>query len=466
MSDTSARLALPYLMPSQAQKHVTHNEALRKLDVLVQLTVEAFDAATPPSLPEDGQVWALGPAPTGAWAGHPHELAIWDDGNWSFEALTEGRHGVGKSDHDLRVWTGTSWVAPLPDFASLDGVGLNTTADATNRLAVAAPAALFTHDGAGHQIKVNKATATDTASLLFQSGWSGRAEMGTNGSDDFSIKVSPDGATWSTALSADAATGQVSMEQGLHVTGQISGTAITQSATDPIAGRLLKTGDFGLGEGAGVRIADIDDLKTSGMYSFFGGNHNNATAGDNPFPSWSGAAGLLAGNGNFPDTDGYQWQLAFKFSTSSPSVMVRVRAASTQPFSPWYMYRTSENTTVDANGFIKEASPIIRLFNDRIEMPCVPVGASFSRLGHGHYQLLNVAPLATSGWQVEVPQDANGNRLVFVETSYDAGARCLDIRTSTIAWNGAWVAGTPLDIPEGRWVDLRFDAEDSETEQL
>ena len=121
---------------------------------------------------------------------------------------------------------------------------------------------------------------------------------------------------------------------------------------------------------------------------------------------------------------------------------------------------------MDANGFIKEASPIIRLFNDRIEMPCVPVGASFSRLGHGHYQLLNVAPLATSGWQVEVPQDANGNRLVFVETSYDAGARCLDIRTSTIAWNGAWVAGTPLDIPEGRWVDLRFDAEDSETEQL
>ena len=104
MSDTSARLALPYLMPSQAQKHVTHNEALRKLDVLVQLTVEVFDAATPPSLPEDGQVWALGPAPTGAWAGHPHELAIWDDGNWSFEALTEGRHGVESISASCSHW--------------------------------------------------------------------------------------------------------------------------------------------------------------------------------------------------------------------------------------------------------------------------------------------------------------------------------------------------------------------------
>ena len=67
---------------------------------------------------------------------------------------------------------------------------------------MAADATLLTHDGSGHQIKVNKASATDTASLLFQTGFSGRAEMGLAGNDDFSVKVSADGAAWTEALAA------------------------------------------------------------------------------------------------------------------------------------------------------------------------------------------------------------------------------------------------------------------------
>ena len=63
------------------------------------------------------------------------------------------------------------------------------------------------HDGAGHQIKINKASASDTASLLYQSGWAGRAEMGLSGSDDFSIKVSANGSDWLAALVIDKATG-------------------------------------------------------------------------------------------------------------------------------------------------------------------------------------------------------------------------------------------------------------------
>ncbi|MFC3119936.1 DUF2793 domain-containing protein [Jhaorihella thermophila] len=60
MTDLSPRLGLPYLLPSQAQKHVTHNEALRLLDALVQLTVESFEALTPPASPADGECHALG----------------------------------------------------------------------------------------------------------------------------------------------------------------------------------------------------------------------------------------------------------------------------------------------------------------------------------------------------------------------------------------------------------------------
>lgn len=78
--------------------------------------------------------------------------------------------------------------------------GINATADRTNRLTVASGASLFDHAGNDHQMKINKASEADTASLLFQSGWSSCAELGLAGSDSFEIKVSPNGSIWTTAL--------------------------------------------------------------------------------------------------------------------------------------------------------------------------------------------------------------------------------------------------------------------------
>ena len=54
MTDTSPILAMPYIQPSQAQKHVTHNEALSLLDVIVQLAVESAVLATPPATAVEG----------------------------------------------------------------------------------------------------------------------------------------------------------------------------------------------------------------------------------------------------------------------------------------------------------------------------------------------------------------------------------------------------------------------------
>jgi hypothetical protein len=62
---------------------------------------------------------------------------------------------------------------------------------------------LLNHDGAGHQLKINKAAAADTASLLYQDAFSGRAELGLAGDDDFHFKVSPDGSTWKQAILID-----------------------------------------------------------------------------------------------------------------------------------------------------------------------------------------------------------------------------------------------------------------------
>lgn len=54
MSDQSPILSLPFIQQSQAQKHVTHNEALRILDGAVQLSVTSRAVADPPATAEPG----------------------------------------------------------------------------------------------------------------------------------------------------------------------------------------------------------------------------------------------------------------------------------------------------------------------------------------------------------------------------------------------------------------------------
>lgn len=221
MPDTSAILGLPYLSPSQAQKHVTHNEALARLDLVVQLRVEALEAETPPSAPEEGEIWGLGPTPTGAWAGQSG-LAAWAGGAWVFLAPGAGWRAWDRGAGELRVWNGLDWILPGAATQNLASLGIATMADAVNRLSVRAPAVLLTHDGGGHQLKINKAASGDTASLLFQTGFGGRAEMGLAGDDNFALKVSADGAAWSTALAADAGSGQVDFPAGLTLAGGTS----------------------------------------------------------------------------------------------------------------------------------------------------------------------------------------------------------------------------------------------------
>jgi len=117
-----------------------------------------------------------------------------------------------------------------PGFNPVALLGVNTSADTTNRLSVKSPASLFDHAGSDHHLKVNKAADTDTASLLFQTGYSGRAEFGTTGDDNFRIKVSPDGTAWTEALTIDKATGRVGVRTAapafdLEVNGQLGCTS-------------------------------------------------------------------------------------------------------------------------------------------------------------------------------------------------------------------------------------------------
>jgi hypothetical protein len=195
-------------MPSQAQKHVTHNEALRILDALLHIRVEGRDREEPPAEPEEGERWIVGDAPSGAFAGQAGKLAAFQDGAWAFHQPRSGWVIWDEAESALLVHDGTGWVS-ASDPQNVSRIGVNTTADDTNRLSVSAAATLLSHEGAGHQLKINKAASGDTGSLLFQTGWSGRAEMGLAGGEDFSIKVSPDGESWNTALAVEAVTGRV-----------------------------------------------------------------------------------------------------------------------------------------------------------------------------------------------------------------------------------------------------------------
>ncbi len=122
MSDTSANLALPYLLPNQAQKHVTVNEALGRLDQLVQLSAESRALAAPPASPSEGSVYIVAAPPSGAWAGTgEHALAAFMDGAWQFVMPGKGWRAFVKDEDALCVFTGTAWQPLLEDTPALSG---------------------------------------------------------------------------------------------------------------------------------------------------------------------------------------------------------------------------------------------------------------------------------------------------------------------------------------------------------
>lgn len=217
MSETTVRHKLPYILAAQAQKHVTHNEALRLLDGLVNLHILAFDLDTSPITPLQGNCYTVGNNPTGDWAQHASSIAYYIDGSWMFIEPFKGLRAFDETNNRLVHFDGNAWQSIASDPDKLPRLGINTSADDTNLLAVKSDAVLIsTNDEATTpsgdvRLTLNKTASNDTASLIFQTGYSARAEMGTTGSDGFDVKVSADGANWKTAISIDEVTAEVSL---------------------------------------------------------------------------------------------------------------------------------------------------------------------------------------------------------------------------------------------------------------
>lgn len=216
MSD-SPLLVLPYISGSQAQKHVTHNEALSLLDGLLHLSVISRAMATPPITPTDGDRYLIAAAPIGTWATHAGQITLRMEGAWRFLIPRKGWCLWVEAENIFLIYDGITWVAPpAPStLQNLTLLGVNATADATNKLAVSSSSVLFNNVGAGVQFKINKNAGTDTASLLMQTGFSGRAEIGTTGDDNLHFKVSANGSSYFESLVVSGASGLVTAKNNL-----------------------------------------------------------------------------------------------------------------------------------------------------------------------------------------------------------------------------------------------------------
>ncbi len=267
--ENTANLSLPYIMSSQAQKHVTHNEALRILDAAIQLAVVDRDLTEPPAMPDEGERHIVAAGATGAWAEQDDRIAVWQDDGWTFLVPTPGWTAWAIDEETLLYWTGASWERATKEVTALQNLsllGIGTSADSANPFAAklnkALWAALGTGEGGDGDLRytMNKQGAANVLSLLMQSNWSGRAEIGLVGNEDLSIKVSANGSSWIEALRIDRQNGRVSFPR-------------TNLLTDFAVSLLPDSGRFA---GNGATGNTVGSFSLPSYLSLYGG----ATAAD------------------------------------------------------------------------------------------------------------------------------------------------------------------------------------------
>lgn len=220
-------------------------------------------------------------------------------------------------------------------------------------------------------------------------------------------------------------------------------------------GNLMQVGAFGLGLLA-KEDTNLSSNRVTGFYSVGNTVLNDDTV--NPI----GTNHVMLHMTRRPQVSlniGHSVQIASGvLSTSNPKFRT---AADSGVYTRWFDFYTQRNTTVDSNGFIKRASPIVQLFADKIEFndEAQLQEITFEKLGVGDYLVKGSSGFAQEGWYVETPKDANGNLLVAVVYEQlengDISVKTYDYMLNN---KGRIVADTetPLDIPENRWIDLRL----------
>lgn len=301
--DHSARLTLPYLAAGQMQKHVTLNQALTRLDALVQTAVVSRTTTAQPAAPEDGALWILPAGATGAdWSLRPvGTLVRAEGGGWTGVGTEDGLVALVLDAAELVVRQGGNWIelgARLGVAQNLARLGIGTAADAANPFAARLNAALWTaREAAGGgtgdlRLTLNKEASGDVLSLLFQSGYGGRAELGLVGDDDLRLKVSADGAGWHDAFAVDRATGRTTFARGA---GRRAVTVLTANGSYavPAWARSVEAIMVGGGGGGGAGAFGVSGSRFGGG----GGGAGGISRGEWPAESLGSSLIVVVGAG-------------------------------------------------------------------------------------------------------------------------------------------------------------------------
>jgi hypothetical protein len=220
------------------------------------------------------------------------------------------------------------------------------------------------------------------------------------------------------------------------------------------AGNVMEVGAFGFG-GTGtphLNVNSLSDVKNIVQYQ---SRIFRADSGS-LFQLYSPTLYMRAQDTN----------VAISFGIFGGDVKAAAWTDSSADFTAKYFFRTSSNTTVDANGFLKNASPVVKLFADKIEPndEAAEQPLSFEKLDIGHYLVKGSSGFANEGWWIEIPTDTHGNKICAVEyQTLENGD--LEVKTFKKKRNeeGDIVANldAPIDIPnnangEPRWIDIRL----------
>jgi len=217
------------------------------------------------------------------------------------------------------------------------------------------------------------------------------------------------------------------------------------------AGNVMEVGAFGVGKSILLGSQKLSTLRGSGNAFYWQNNGNNiSSAGDYPDNNSQAIINL-----DINDSTDACAQLSI---THNSDFYVRSVNWNVNTFQPWRKILSSKNTTVDANGFIKSASPVVKLFADKIEAAEQPL--SFEKRDLGHYLIKGSSGFSKEGWYIETPKDANGNILFAViyqqlenkDIEIKTFKKKFDVESASIIAD----LDNPVDISTGRWIDIRL----------
>lgn len=183
----SNNLQIVHVEQNQSQKEVTVNQALNRIDAI--LNVGAIDRAVnnPPSSPMLGDLYIIGNSPTGDWSGQGDNIAFYDT-SWQFISPKAGM---------------TIWVIDKALHYTFDGSGWIV---GSNNL-IQSNFIAFDSQDSDLQLRLNKVTAGNVNSLLYQTNFVTTAEVGTISDNNYQIKVTNDGSNYNNAVNIDASNG-------------------------------------------------------------------------------------------------------------------------------------------------------------------------------------------------------------------------------------------------------------------